>query len=157
RRSIGSQRALGRSRRTAGALDAIVVGLVDRVTARMRAARRVGRTVVLRLRFDDFTRATRSHTLQWPTARTAGILAAWRELLAAAMPIIRVQGLTLIGIAVSNLENDDAVQLALPFDRRANAALDAVLDDVRKRFGSSAITRAVLLGRDPGLVMPMLP
>ena len=40
-----------------------LVGLVDRVTRRMRAAGRVGRTVVLRLRFDDFSRATRSHTL----------------------------------------------------------------------------------------------
>src|SRR5712691_6361328 len=59
RRSIGSQCALGRSPRSAEAVDAVVVGLVDRVTRRMRAAGRVGRTVVLRLRFDDFSRATR--------------------------------------------------------------------------------------------------
>ena len=63
RGSIGSQRALGRSPRSPEAVDAVVVGLVDRVTRRMRAAGRVGRTVVLRLRFDDFSRATRSHTL----------------------------------------------------------------------------------------------
>jgi DNA polymerase IV len=157
RRSIGSQRALGHSHTSADALDTIVIGLVDRVTRRMRTARRVGRTVVLRLRFDDFTRATRSHTLLWATARTEVILTAVRDLLAAAMPMIREQGLTLVGIAVSNLVDDDAVQLALPFDRRANAALDAVLDDLRNRFGSTAITRAALLGRDPGLVMPLLP
>jgi hypothetical protein len=36
-------------------------------------------------------------------------------------------------------------------------ALDAALDDVRDRFGSAALTRAVLLGRDEGLSMPMLP
>ena len=61
--SIGSQRALGRrTPRTRDAVDAVLIGLVDRVTRRMRTAGRVGRTVVLRLRFDDFSRATRSHT-----------------------------------------------------------------------------------------------
>ena len=50
-------------------LDADLVAIVDRVTRRLRAARRVGRTVVLRLRFDDFTRATRSHTLRHATAQ----------------------------------------------------------------------------------------
>jgi DNA polymerase-4 len=36
-------------------------------------------------------------------------------------------------------------------------ALDEVLDAVRERFGSTAINRAVLLGRDPSLTVPMLP
>ena len=48
-----------------------------------RAPGRVCRTVVLRLRFDDFTRATRSHTLPRPTDDTAAVLAALRALLAA--------------------------------------------------------------------------
>jgi DNA polymerase-4 len=157
RRSIGSQRALGRSKRSPEALDAVVVGLVDRVTRRMRAARRVGRTVVLRLRFDDFSRATRSHTMPWPTAQTQTILDTLRGLLAATMPMIERQGLTLVGIAVTNLDDDGAIQLALPFDRQASRALDAALDQVRARFGSNAITRAVLLGRDEGLSMPLLP
>src|SRR5262245_23726824 len=70
RGSIGSQRALGRTPRSWETIDGYVIGLVDRVARRMRAARRVGRTVVLRMRFDDFTRATRSHTLPWATAHT---------------------------------------------------------------------------------------
>ena len=70
RGSIGSQRALGRSPRSPDAIDATLVALVDRVTRRMRAAGRVGRTVVLRLRFRDFSRATRSYTLPRPTAQT---------------------------------------------------------------------------------------
>lgn len=134
-----------------------MVGLVDRVTRRMRAAGRVGRTVVLRLRFDDYSRVTRSHTLVWATAQTETILAAVRELLAAAMPTIARQGLTLVGVAMANLDDNGAIQLALPFARNASAALDAALDGVRDRFGSTAITRAVLLGRDQGLSMPMLP
>ena len=157
RRSIGAQRALGRSARTPDAIDAAVVALVDRVTRRMRAAGRVGRTVVLRLRFRDFSRATRSHTLTHATAQTESILAVARALLATAQPLIELRGLTLVGIAVSNLADDGAVQLALSFDHRRVDELDAALDDIRNRFGSSAITRAVLLGRDQGLVMPMLP
>jgi len=157
RGSIGSQRALGRSPRSAAAIDATLVALVDRVTRRMRAAGRVGRTVVLRLRFDDFTRATRSHTLPRATAQTHAILAAARALLATATPLIERRGITLVGIAVANLDDDDAVQLTLPIDRYTGAELDAALDAVRARFGSAAITRAVLLGRDPGLTMPLLP
>ena len=157
RGSIGSQRALGRSPRTAEDVDAIVVGLVDRVTRRMRAAGRVGRTVVLRLRFADFSRATRSHTLPHATAHTQAILDTARGLLAAAMPLIERRGLTLVGVAVGNLENDGTVQLLLPFDPRNGSALDTALDEVRARFGPNAVTRAVLLGRDQGLTMPMLP
>ena len=157
RRSIGSQRALGRAPKSADTIAAAAVGLVDRVTRRMRSAGRVGRTVVLRLRFDDFSRATRSHTLDRATAHTHTILTTVRALLTTATPMIERQGLTLIGIAVTNLDNDSAVQLELPFDRQCGGALDAALDDVRERFGSTAVTRAVLLGRDQGLSVPMLP
>ena len=157
RGSIGSQRALGRSRKTPDAIDAILISLVDRVTRRMRAAGRVGRTVVLRLRFDDFSRVTRSHTLPCATAHTQTILVTARELLAVAMPTIERQGLTLVGMAVANLENDPPAQLTLALDPHGGDALDAVLDEVRARFGSSAITRAVLLGRDQGLSVPLLP
>jgi len=157
RGSIGSQRALGRSPRSADAIDTVVVGLVDRVTRRMRTAGRVGRTVVLRLRFDDFSRATRSHTLPRATAHTQTILTTARGLLATAMPTIERQGLTLVGVAVGNLDDDSAVQLTLPFDSQSGDALDAALDEVRVRFGANAVTRAVLLGRDQGLWVPLLP
>jgi DNA polymerase IV len=157
RGSIGSQRALGRSPRTHEDVDAVVVGLVDRVSRRMRAARRVGRTVVLRLRFGDFSRATRSHTLPRATAETQTILATARGLLATATPLIERQGLTLVGVAVGNLDDDASRQLVLPFDQAGGAALDAALDEIRDRFGSAAVTRAVLLGRDQGASPPLLP
>jgi DNA polymerase-4 len=157
RGSIGSQCALGRSRRSLEAIDAVLVGLVDRVTRRLRAARRVGRTVVIRLRFDDFSRATRSHTLPQATAHTDTILAVARFLLATATPLIERQGLTLVGVAVANLEDDRPLQLPLPFRPAESDALDAALDEVRERYGSKAVMRAVLLGRDTGLVVPLLP
>jgi DNA polymerase-4 len=154
RRSMGSQRALGRSPRSPAEVEADLVALVDRVTRRMRAAGRVGRTVMLRLRFDDFSRATRSHTLPRATAQTEMILATARELLRSARPTIERQGLTLVGVSVANLD-ETADQLTLPLDPRT--ALDIALDEVRDRFGAAAVTRAVLLGRKPGLTVPLLP
>jgi DNA polymerase-4 len=157
RRSIGSQCALGRRLRTPAEVDAVAVAIVDRVTRRMRKAGRVGRTVTLRLRFEDFARVTRSHTLPRATAHTPTVLATMRLLLAEARPLIAERGLTLVGLSVGNLDDRGYLQLTLPFDRHASLALDQVLDDVHERFGSTAINRAVLLGRDPGMTMPMLP
>jgi DNA polymerase-4 len=157
RGSIGSQCALGRSRKTPAEVDAVLIGLVERVTRRMRAARRVGRTVVVRIRFDDFTRISRSHTLPQATADTQAVLAAARELLASVSPLVRARGLTLVGIAVANLDDDRAVQLVLPLSGRSRNGLDAALDQVRERFGPNAVTRAVLLGRDQGFTVPLLP
>jgi DNA polymerase-4 len=157
RRSIGAQRALGRSPTSLEEVDASVLALVDRVTRRMRAAGRVGRTIILRLRFDDFSRATRSRTLLEGTANTHVILGSARELLAIAEPLIERRGITLVGVAVSNLADGRAVQLALPLDRHNTDALDAAIDEVRGRFGSSAITRGVLIGRGERPTIPLLP
>ena len=157
RRSIGAQRALGRRPTSLEDVDTSLLVLADRVTRRMRDAERVGRTVVLRLRFDDFSRATRSLTMPEASASTLSILTSARELLAAATPMIEQHGITLVGISVSNLDDGRAVQLALPIDDRRTDALDAALDEVRRRFGLTAITRAVLLGRSRGVEMPLLP
>jgi len=157
RRSMGAQRAIGRARHTPEEIDASLAMLVDRVARRLRGAGRDCRTVVLRLRFDDFTRATRSHTMPRATAHTRTILGIARELLAAARPVIERKGITLVGVSLANLDDDEAVQLALPFDRAAGGALDAALDDVRERFGSAAVTRAGMVGRDPGFTVPLLP
>ncbi len=156
RGSVGSQRARGRGPWSFASADADLLALVDRVTRRLRIAGRVGRTVVLRLRFDDFSRATRSQTLPQSTASTETILSAARALLLEALPTIEQRGLTLIGISVANLDDARCVQLALPFDGRDRDALDAAVDVVRERFGSTSITRAVLLGRRD-LAMPLLP
>jgi DNA polymerase-4 len=157
RRSIGSQSALGRRRLTPAELDARLAGLVERVCRRLRTADRVCRTVVLRLRFDDFARVTRSHSLPAATDDTATILTALRGLLADNARLIRERGLTLVGVALANLDNAAAIQLVLPFERRDTSGLDAVLDRVRERYGSTSVTRGTLLGTDPSLTVPLLP
>jgi DNA polymerase-4 len=107
--------------------------------------------VVLRLRFDDFKRASRSRTLVRATAATDSILFVARALLVSAGPLIRDRGITLVGITISAIEPDSG-QLALALHGHDGAALDATLDEVRERFGTAAITRATLLGSiDPGI------
>ncbi|WP_433133345.1 DNA polymerase IV [Micromonospora sp. CA-240977] len=156
RGSMGAQHALSRTPHAPAELDAILAGLVDRVSRRMRASGRAGRTVMLRLRFGDYTRATRSHTVGKATADTTPLLAAARALLRGALTEIDRRGVTLIGVSVGNLD-DNPVQPELPFHSDPGAELDAAVDAVRDRFGSAALTRAVLLGRDPGVEMPLLP
>jgi DNA polymerase-4 len=156
RRSIGSQRALGRRPKAFGEIDSSVIAIVDRVARRLRKGHRLCRTVVLRLRFDDFTRATRSLTMPRSTDQSHEILDAARTLLTSAIPLIEQRGITLVGISLTNLENADPLQLTLADDWRPHA-LDAALDEVKERYGSTAIMRAVLVGRDAGVVMPVLP
>ncbi|MGE3619250.1 MAG: DNA polymerase IV [Acidimicrobiia bacterium] len=157
RGSVGAQHALGRGPHTEDSIDASLLALVDRVTRRLRAADRSGRTVVLRLRFGDFTRATRSHTLAATTNRTDTILATARALMADVGPLVATRGLTLVGVAVANLDGDLPMQLELPFAHRSREALDQVVDDVRSRFGTRSITRTRLLGRDVDVAVPILP
>jgi DNA polymerase IV len=157
RRSMGAQRALGRGQWTRDDVEAALAGLVDRVARRLRKAGRVGRTVVLRLRFGDFTRATRSHTLLQATAETQTLVTAARALLHGATPLVEERGVTLVGVSVANLEGDGAVQLTLPLDRYAGGALDLALDDVRNRFGARAVQRAALLRQGEGRSVPTLP
>ena len=167
RRSIGAQRAMGNRPIPPERVDAVLMGLVDRVTRRMRRAGRTGRTVTLRLRFGDFTRATRSHTLARSTAETDAIMAAIRLLAQAAAPLMVERGLTMLGVNVGNLDDSGGSQLELPFagethhaptiDTALDSALDSAVDEVRERYGLAAVTRATLLGREQGLEMPMLP
>lgn len=157
RRSMGAQRSIGRRPKSAASVDAVLVSLIDRLARRLRTAHRVCRTVVLRLRFDDLSRATRSRTLPEATAQTETILALARVLMREATPMIQKHGITLVGVSLTNLWNDSAIQLALPLDRHQLDALDSALDSLRDRFGTTAITRAVLLGRSQGIEVPQLP
>ncbi len=157
RRSVGAQHALGRGPHDDAELAVVLAGLVDRVTGRLRKAERVGRTVTLRLRFGDFTRATRSHTLPEATAHTATILSSARTLLEGAKPRLERDGVTLLGVSVANLSDSSAVQLALPFERRSGDGLDHAVDIVRGRFGSQALRRGAEVGRRAQLAMPLLP
>ncbi|MDW4571908.1 DNA polymerase IV [Microbacterium sp. M3] len=157
RGSIGSQRALGSRLRSPDELDLFLTQIVDRLARRLRDGDRVCGTVVLRLRFGDFAKATRSHSVRHPTDRTAVLLGVARSLLAAALPEIADRGITLIGVSLSQLGRADSIQPELPIDWEDGARLDTVLDAVRDRFGATSVGRAAQLGRDPGWSTPVLP
>ncbi|QKJ18025.1 DNA polymerase IV [Microbacterium hominis] len=157
RGSIGSQRALGNRPRTADELEVILTQIVDRLARRLRDRDRVCRTVVLRLRFSDYAKATRSRSVRIATDRTAVLLGVAQGLLAAAMPEIAERGITLIGVSLSQLGHVDSVPPELPIDWSDGARLDTVLDAVRDRFGAASVARAAVLGRDPGITAPLLP
>ena len=156
RRSVGSQCAMDFTSRPPEAMDRTLVALADRVARRTRRSGRIGRTIVLRMRYGDYTRAARSRTFPDATADTRAILAAARELLDEARPAIERRGLTLLGIAVTNLDDGGPVQLVLPIDGERHRALDAAVDRVRERFGTTSLTRASLSGEHRGLA-PWLP
>jgi DNA polymerase-4 len=157
RHSIGSQRAMGRGPWTDADLEATLLAIVERLGKRLRAAGRRCRTVVLRLRLDDFGRATRSRSLAYSTDRTDLILTLARGLFSDALPLIHERGCTLVGLSLTNLDGNDRAQPALPFEPDHGVDLDAAMDDLRDRFGRDALTRAVLIGRRHGDDVPMLP
>jgi DNA polymerase-4 len=157
RGSIGSQRALGRRPRTPDELDLMLTQIVDRLARRLRDGDRACRTVVLRLRFGDFAKATRSHTVGAPTDRTAVLLAVAQGLLAGALPEIAERGITLIGVSLTQLRRAEDLQPELPIDWGEGVRLDTVLDAVREKFGAASVARAAQLGRDPGWSTPLLP
>lgn len=155
RRSIGSQRSFPKGGLQQAEADAVLLEVVDRVSGRLRKANRVARTVVLRLRFSDFTSGTRSRTMVQSTASTDDILRTARQLLCENWSLAGERGLTRVGISVTNLTSDDAVQLAFDFDG-APRQLDATIDTIRERFGGASIGRATLVNRDTRTV-PLLP
>ena len=159
RGSIGSQQALGRGPKSEATVEALLLGIVDRVTRRMRSADRLGRTITLRFRYDDFERATRARTLVHPTAATEPIQAVAISLLRAEQASIERRGLTLIGLSVGALvdRQTDSEQLLLPFGAPVGSDLDGVVDGLRERFGHTAVTRASLIGRRTGFEVPKLP
>jgi DNA polymerase-4 len=126
----------------------------DRVAARLRAAGRVGRTVVVKARYHDFRTVTRSRTLQAPTDLAAMVSSTAIELLRA---LDLGEGLRLLGVSVQQLDAGagDAVQEQLSFDDAAPESqegqkdrhdLERTVDRVRARFGDDALGPAALVG-----------
>lgn len=157
RGSIGAQRAIGHGPHAPEFVTAALLGLVDRVCRRMRTAHRTARTVVLRLRFEDYTKATRSHSFPHATSSGADVAATATMLLEAARPLVRERGITLVGVALTNLEPDTIVQPQLVLGPVDTAGMDSAVDAVAARFGSGAVTRASLLTAGDGFSVPMLP
>ncbi len=156
RGSVGAQRAIGRGPHSPEFVRAALLGLVDRVARRLRKGHRTARTVVLRLRFDDYTRATRSRSFAFATNETDQFGATALALLKDAEPLLRERGVTLVGVALQLLESDEMIQPTLDLGGPGARALDRAVDGIGSRFGRDVVTRASLLRRGSGFEAPML-
>jgi DNA polymerase IV len=151
-RSVGAQSALGRRRPTPELVRGALCHLADRVGGRLRAKRRAGRTVTVRVRFAGMRSVTRSLTLPAPVAATLTLTEiaeqlAWQAITDQREPTTEI---SLLAISVSNLVVQPAIQLELPVPpddpRRpgtsrgyARWALDSSMDAVRAKFGRDVI------------------
>jgi DNA polymerase-4 len=147
-RSMGAEETFGRDSADRGAISRELLRLATKVTARMRYAGVVGRTVALRVRYSDFTTITRSRTLPDPTDVTG-------EVHAAALALFDALGsrrlrIRLVGVRVEGLLSREQAHRQMVIGEREHGWPDAdrAVDDVSRRFGRGAVRRATLLGGD---------
>jgi DNA polymerase-4 len=122
-----------------------VLRLSERVAARLRAQGMVGRTVVLKVRFADFTTITRSRTLADPTDVGRQVYATARELFLA-LGLERAR-LRLVGVRVEGLREEAATPRQLALDERPQGWREAeqAVDRASARFGKGAVRPASLV------------
>lgn len=122
-------------------LATILLSLCQKVARRLRKAELAGHTVNLKLKHSDHRQITRSRTLEGPTDRTEAIHVTACELLAgygSSGPF------RLIGVGVSHLCEAGQAPHDL-FGRSAQrlaGPLESAEDELTRRFGPKAITRA---------------
>ncbi|MCY4069017.1 MAG: DNA polymerase IV [Acidimicrobiaceae bacterium] len=165
-------------------LNAELTRLGDAVARRLRSSGRTARTVTLKVRFGDFKTVTRSTTLSEPTDSNRGLVDAARRLLAGVDTAagVRLLGVSVSGLgadaakqlsfdvaaagcaadaASGDAASDDAAAAAAVATvggvvaAEAHEAAERVVDQIRDRFGSSAIGPAVTVRKGRRLRSPL--
>ncbi len=125
------------------ALHQVLRSHAERVGADLRRTGRRARTVTLKVRWPDFTTFTRSQTTPRPVQTTEQLLSAGRQLLDEVFAKEGRHPVRLIGLGATNLV-DDAVQLAFDDEPALrDGRLDRALDEIRGKFGATAVSRGV--------------
>jgi DNA polymerase-4 len=149
--SVGAQSAFGRRHPTDELLRSVLGHLADRVASRLRAKRRAGRTVTVRVRFAGMKAVTRSHTSPTPMSTTLTLAEIAEQLVRKALADHVDQAeISLLAISVSHLVAQPGLQMELPVlpddatrpgsaTGAARWAVDHSMDAVRQRFGRSAV------------------
>ena len=139
-KSISHEETFAHDIANAGQLDTELVRQCDAVAQRLRDNNLVARTATLKVRYGDFTTFTRRLTAPQPFSSAPDLLRLGRELLGA---LDTSPGVRLLGIGVANLGEDHGHQLSLDLDGEGSGESDSVtaslIDDVRAKFGASAI------------------
>ena len=150
-RSISHEETFPRDLHTRAELEAAATRLGDAVARRLRASSVQARTITLKLRFGDFRTITRSVTLPDPTDGARDVVAAARDLL---FRIDLAPGVRLLGVAASGLVDAAARQLSFEDGPQVHDAAERVADQIRDRFGASAIGPAAAIRSGTGMRSP---
>ncbi|HEX9189380.1 MAG TPA: DNA polymerase IV, partial [Vicinamibacteria bacterium] len=142
-KSLGQEHTYDRDTSDPARLRATLLALADGVAGRLRAHGLRARTVTLKYRDEDFQTTTHARTLKAPTDSGNTLFRTASELFA---EVHRGKKVRLLGIYTSHFGGEKP-QLALFDEAGPPSPVDTLRDEVKKRFGDEAITRASLLGR----------
>ena len=123
-------------------IERTLLAMADGVAGRLRSAGVRASTVAVKIRDSRFHTITRQRTLAEPTDLTEPI---FRTALELARPEVRGMRVRLLGVTASNLGEREQLSLFPPAEPRRRQAIEAA-DQVRRRYGERAVTRARLLG-----------
>ena len=139
-KSVSHEHTFDRDTNDWEVIDRTLLALAEGVAGRLRAGSVKAGTIGVKVRDSSFETHTRQRTLPEPTDQTDHI---WRTAQDLARPSVRGIHVRLLGVAATHLT--DREQLALfGGDLRQQRATKAT-DEIRRRFGPQAITRARLL------------
>lgn len=120
-----------------------LLSLCDDLAYDMRRHEVRGRTITLKIRLADFSTFTRSRSLETATDTSAELFHHASELFAS----FNRKGarIRLLGVAVSQLQQGEGQMDLFTPEAARKDKVDRIMDDVRKKFGTRAISRASLL------------
>jgi DNA polymerase-4 len=147
-KSISAEETFASDIRDAGELERRLVALADRAAARLRAHGLAAGRVSVKIRRADFKTYTRQCVLGQPTQDTAVVSGTARRLLAAWLVGQPNAALRLLGVGTGDLCTPRQADLFSTGPAK-DSRLDAAVDGIRDRFGSTVLTRASLLPRGP--------
>jgi DNA polymerase-4 len=144
-KSIGHEETFAKDHHAHATLEPELVRMADSVGAALRKAGVQGRTVHLKIKFNDFNLITRSETVATSIDEGPLIARVARRLLAA---VDVSPGVRLLGVSVSQLGEAGVRQLSLDDVQQPSwGAASSAIEEIRERFGDSSIVPATMTGR----------
>jgi DNA polymerase-4 len=141
-KSIGHEHTFDVDTADRETIERTLLAMAEGVAGRLRASGVKAGTISVKIRDSTFHTITRQRTLPAPTDLTDPI---WETALDLARPEVRGIRVRLLGVTASNLGSPDQLPLFGEGDDRVRRTVEAA-DELRRRFGERAVTRARLIG-----------
>jgi len=144
-KSIGNEETFSKDLDEAADILKEILRLSEKVAGRLRAAELMGRTIVLKVRFANFSTITRSKTILDPTDVAKDIYGLAKSLFES-LKLDRVR-VRLVGVRVEKLEEAQNAtrQLQLGESEKGWREIDQASDKASARFGDDAVKPARLI------------